>query len=131
MTTSTAPQKHPRPLSPHLQIYRPQMTSMMSIAHRITGVGLAMGLILLTWFLVALADGPDSFASFTAFCASWFGTLMLMGWSLAISFHLCSGVRHLFFDTGSFFEIRHAQMAGYIVLAGCMTLTTIIWIAAF
>lgn len=119
------------PLSPHLQIYRPQLTSMLSIAHRITGVGLTFGLLMLTWFLVSLSSGGRGYDTFLWFCASPLGILMLMGWSAAACFHLCSGVRHLFFDTGSFFDIRHAYIAGYAVLGGTAVLTLLVWLCAF
>jgi succinate dehydrogenase / fumarate reductase, cytochrome b subunit len=119
------------PLSPHLQIYRPQLTSMLSICHRMSGVGLSLGLVMLTWFLVALSHGGASYDTFLWFCGSPLGVLMLMGFSAAACFHLCSGIRHLFFDTGSLFDIHHAYIAGYAVLGGSALLTAIIWLSAF
>lgn len=122
---------HEPPLSPHIQIYRPQLTSMLSIAHRITGVGLAIGLVMLTWFLTSLAAGPTAYGNFTAFCGTSLGVIMLMGWSFALCFHLCAGVRHLFFDTGSLLDIHSAYRAGYVVLGGSVLLTLLVWFCAF
>lgn len=117
-----------RPLSPHLQIYRPQLTSFMSIMHRISGVALSVGLVFLAWFLVSLSGGVESYAPFLHFMTSPFGQFMLMGWSLALFYHLCSGVRHLFFDMGSLFDIKHAYMAGYAVLISTVVLTAGLWL---
>jgi succinate dehydrogenase / fumarate reductase cytochrome b subunit len=122
--------KADRPLSPHLQVYRPQLTSVLSILHRISGVALSIGLIALAWFLLSLAAGPESYMAFAGFAGSLIGKLMIIGWTAALSFHLCSGIRHLFFDTGSLFDLRHAYMAGYAVLAGSVILFTIFVLAA-
>ena len=120
-----------RPLSPHLQIYRPQLTSMLSILHRITGVGLSLGLLMLTWFLLALAGGPDRFETFREFCGSFFGVIFLMGFDAAASYHLCSGIRHLIFDTGRLMDLTSAYRAGYVVLGAAALLTLILWIKGF
>lgn len=122
---------YPRPLSPHLQIYRPQWTTALSIFHRITGVGLAIGLGVLTWFLYALAAGPESFECFTKFASSPLGVLMLMGWSLALCYHACSGVRHLIFDTGRLLQADRAERAGKIMLAAALLLTLSLWLCVF
>src|SRR5260370_21599822 len=89
----------PRPLSPHLQIYRWQLTSVMSILHRASGIALAAGTILLVWWLAAAASGPGPLATVQGFLGSWFGLLLLFGWSAALFYHLCNGIRHLWWDT--------------------------------
>ena len=122
---------HPRPLSPHLQIYRPQLTSVLSILHRFSGIALVFGLVMLTYFLTAVAMGPETYAMFAGFCASPLGTLMLMGWSFAACFHLCMGIRHLIFDTGRMMTIRHAYIAGYTAIAASVFLTTLLWLCVF
>src|SRR5258708_16088954 len=88
-----------RPLSPHLQVYRWQLTSVMSILHRATGIALSLGAILLVWWLGAASDGPEPYAAVQRFLGSWIGLLLLFGWSLALFYHLCNGVRHLVWDT--------------------------------
>jgi succinate dehydrogenase / fumarate reductase cytochrome b subunit len=120
-----------RPLSPHLQIYRPQMTSVLSILHRITGVGLALGTLLLVYWVAAAAGGPDRFARAQALMGSWFGTLVLFGFSVALFFHLANGIRHLFWDAGYGFELRSAYASGVAVLVLTAGLTLIAWVAAF
>ena len=122
--------KADRPLSPHLQIYRPQLTTALSILHRISGVALSVGLLMLTWFLLALAGGPETYVAFASFAGSLLGKIMILGWTAALCYHACSGVRHLFFDTGSLFDIRAAYAAGYAVLGGSVLLFVIFVLAA-
>lgn len=124
------PPKTP-PLSPHLQIYRPQWTSVLSILHRMTGVALSVGLVMVTWFCAALAASPESFATFTAFTGSWIGTMMVFGWSFALCFHACSGVRHFFFDLGYLFDIHNAERAGKIMLGVAVLLTLAVWVGVY
>ena len=93
-----------RPLSPHLQVYRPQITSVLSIFHRITGVALATGTLLMTAWLVSAATSPDLFYSVQAFIFSWLGTLLLFGWTVALFFHFFNGIRHLVWDAGYGFD---------------------------
>ncbi len=119
------------PLSPHLQIYRPQWTTALSILHRLTGIALTFGLIMLTWFLGALAAGPTTLALFTGFIGSPIGIFMLMGWSFALCFHTCSGLRHFLFDMGYLYEIQNAERAGKIVLGTAIVLTLLLWIYGF
>jgi succinate dehydrogenase / fumarate reductase cytochrome b subunit len=115
-----------RPLSPHIQIYRWPINMALSITHRATGIGLALGLILLTWWLVALASGPEAFATVQAVMGSWFGVLVLFLWTLALFYHLGNGVRHLIWDAGYGFEIETARTSAIAVLvfAGAMTVLT-------
>ena len=120
-----------RPLSPHLQIYRPQLTSVLSILHRLTGVALALGTGLLVGWLAAAAAGPDSFAIANDFLGSIFGRLLLLGWSFALFYHLCNGIRHLFWDAGLGYEITTVNRSGWLVLVASLALTVIAWLAAY
>ena len=118
-----------RPLSPHLQIYKPQMTSVLSILHRGTGIVLTIGTLLLVYWLCALAAGPQAYASAQKCLSSWFAQLCLFGWSIALFYHLCNGIRHLFWDAGMGYEMRQAEMSGRAVLVATALLTAITWIA--
>ena len=120
-----------RPLSPHMQVYRPQITSVLSILHRITGVALTVGLLLLTWWLVAGLYGPEAFANVQAFLGSWFGHLMLWGFTFAIYYHLGNGIRHLLWDFGWGFELERVRLSGLIMLACAGGLTVITLIVAY
>ncbi|MDF1721523.1 MAG: succinate dehydrogenase, cytochrome b556 subunit [Minwuia sp.] len=120
-----------RPLSPHLQVYRPQITSMLSILHRGTGVTLAGGLILMLWWLVALASGPEYYNYVMEIAGSIIGRLVLLGFSWALFFHLCNGLRHLYWDAGWGFEIESVTRSGYMVVIGATVLTVLAWIAAY
>jgi len=118
-----------RPLSPHLQIYRPQLTSVLSILHRGTGIALAVGTLLLVWWLVAAAMGPGPFATASGFIGSWLGLLLLLGWSFALFFHLANGIRHLAWDAGWGFELKTVYATGWAAVAAAGILTVIAWIA--
>jgi len=120
-----------RPLSPHLQIYRWQLTMVLSIIHRATGVALAAGTILLIALLLALAAGPDAYQSVRAFCSSWLGLLLLFGWSWALCFHMFNGLRHLLWDVGWGFEIPRAYLTGWTVVAASLVMTALIWACIF
>jgi succinate dehydrogenase cytochrome b subunit len=120
----------PRPLSPHLQIYRWQLTSVLSILHRLAGLALAVGAILLVWWLGAAADGPEAYATIQAFLGSWVGRILLFGWSLALFYHLCNGLRHLWWDSGRGLELKSVYAGGWTVVAATIVLTLIAWIAA-
>ncbi len=120
-----------RPISPHLQVYRPQMTSMLSILHRSTGVFLSLGTPVLVYWLVKLAGGPTAYAEAQECLSHWFVCLLLIGWTFALFYHLCNGIRHLFWDMGKGFEIQDLYKSGYAVLAGATLLTLITVIAAF
>ena len=119
----------PRPLSPHLQIYRPQLTSVLSIVHRATGVALSIGTLLLVWWLVAAANGPDAYDNVQRFLGSWIGLVLLFGWSLALFYHLCNGLRHLWWDTGHGLDLPSVYASGWAVLAATAVLTLVAWIA--
>lgn len=118
----------PRPLSPHLQIYRPQLTSVLSITHRATGVALAVGTLLLAWWLMALAGGQDGYAVARGFMGSWLGRLLIFGWSIAFFYHLANGIRHLAWDAGWGLELPRAYATGWAVLAATVVLTALAWL---
>ena len=114
-----------RPLSPHLQVYRPQMTSISSILTRITGNGLIVGVMLAVWWLLAAASGPEYFAYVDAIATSWFGDLVFTLSLLAIWYHYLAGLRHLYFDAGKGLEIGTAEMLGWVCIIGSVVLTVI------
>ncbi len=120
-----------RPLSPHLQVYRPQITSVLSILHRITGVVLTIGTVLLTWWLVAAAYGPEQFANAQAFFGSVIGQLFLWGFTFSLFYHLCNGIRHLLWDFGWGFEIAQVRMSGIVMVAAAAVLTLVTLVAAY
>ena len=117
-----------RPLSPHLQVYRPQITTVVSILHRITGVGLGVGTLLLTWWLVAAATSAEAFGTVQGFIGSPIGLLLLFGWTLALFFHLCNGIRHLAWDVGVGFEKTEYHATGWAVVIASGALTVLVWI---
>ena len=120
-----------RPLSPHLSIYRPPITMTMSIIHRITGGALYFGMVLLAWWLMAAAIGPGAFETANAFFGSWFGRLILFGYTWALMHHMLGGVRHLVWDTGAGLEKHTASKIAWATLAGSILLTLLIWVAGY
>lgn len=121
-----------RPLSPFMlgPYYRLQLTSMLSITHRIFGVALSVGSVLLVVWLGALAAGPDSFAQVNDLWNTWLGKLLLIGWSYALFYHFCNGIRHLFWDAGYGFDIKTTYKSGYVMVAASILLTAGVWAAA-
>lgn len=119
-----------RPLSPHLQVYRPQLTSVLSIFHRLTGVGLGVGTLVLAYWLIAAAMGPEAYECAQDLIGSWLGILLLLGWSVALFYHLCNGIRHLFWDVGYGYEIETLYRSGWAVLLATAILTVLAWGAA-
>jgi succinate dehydrogenase / fumarate reductase cytochrome b subunit len=122
---------HPRPTSPHLQIYRPQLTAITSILHRITGVILAVGTLALVYWLAAAAMGDQSFDTAQAIAGSWIGRLALFGWTLAFFYHFFNGIRHLAWDAGWGFELPAAYRSGWAVIIGAVVLTLLAWIIGY
>ena len=120
-----------RPLSPHLQIYRPQITSVLSITHRATGILLCLGAVVFAWWVVALAIGPEAFATVRSALGSWLGMLFLFVWTFSFFFHLCNGIRHLFWDAGFGFEPDAVRASGKAVIAASVVLTVLAWAAAW
>lgn len=120
-----------RPLSPHLQVYRLPLAAWLSITHRITGIGLTLGTLLLTWWVAAAAYGEESYNVFSGFIGSPFGLFILFGFSVALFFHLCNGLRHLLWDIGKNFSIAATRTSNAFVLAGTVILTAIAWLVAY
>jgi len=115
-----------RPLSPHLQIYRMPLTGMLSITHRITGMAMIPGAVLIVWWFVAAVYSPGYFAVADRLLTSWFGTLVMLGSLWALAYHFCNGIRHLVWDTGRNFDLQKTQTANYIVLGGSVVLTLLV-----
>ncbi len=114
-----------RPLSPHLQVYKPQLTSVLSITHRGTGVFLTLGAFFLSAWLLALASGAEQFNCLQTHIASWYGQCFLYAFVFSLYFHLCNGIRHLFWDAGMGLEIGTAYKSGYAVVAISIILTVL------
>ena len=112
-----------RPLSPHLTIYRPQMSSVSSIINRITGVALTLGFVLIIWWLLAATVGGDYFDCINDFLTGWFGGLILIGSAWALCYHLLGGIRHLIWDMGYGFDLKTADRMGWAVIIGSVILT--------
>lgn len=123
--------KNQRPISPHLQIYNPQITSVLSILHRILGVALSFGAVLLVYWLVAAAFGPDTYLQAQNFFASWFGQLILLGMSFSLFYHFANGIRHLIWDAGIGFDMPTLRATGVLVIISSFGLTAITWIVAY
>jgi succinate dehydrogenase / fumarate reductase, cytochrome b subunit len=120
-----------RPLSPDIQIYRPQLTSVLSIAHRITGIALSVGAPLLVIWLTAAAAGPRAYSAVQGFLHSSIGLILLFGWTYSLFFHLCNGIRHLVWDAGYGFELRTIYASGWSVVVASTVLTVATWITSF
>ena len=118
------------PLSPHLQIYRWHISSLLSIAHRISGVINLFALILIFFWLIFLSFGESNYESFLLIINSFFGKFILIGFTWSMSFHLLSGLRHLVWDLGYGYEIKTANISGIIVIISSLVLTVIIWLFA-
>jgi succinate dehydrogenase / fumarate reductase cytochrome b subunit len=116
-----------RPLSPHLQIYRPQITSVLSILHRITGVVLSAGIVVLVYWLAAAAGGSESYAVALTILGSVAGRMFLFGWTLAFFYHFLNGIRHLVWDTGRGFEITQVERSGWTVLILALAFSVAAW----
>ena len=116
-----------RPLSPHLQVYRPQWTSVLSILHRITGVLLSVGTVLMVVWLVALANGEAAYGAMLQFMTNPLVLIALVGWTLALFYHLLNGIRHLTWDTGAMLELKPARASGWVVVALSVVLTAVVW----
>jgi succinate dehydrogenase / fumarate reductase cytochrome b subunit len=109
-------------------VYRPQLTSVLSITHRFTGVALVAGTLLLVCWLLTVAAGPEAFNALNGFLGTWLGYIMLIGWSYALFYHLCNGVRHLVWDAGYGYELPTAYASGWAVVIVSLILTALAWI---
>jgi succinate dehydrogenase / fumarate reductase cytochrome b subunit len=127
-TTASGP---PRVLSPHLTVYRWPITMAMSIAHRVTGVGLYFGTALLAWWLIAAASGPNAYGSFQAAAGSWIGRLVLLGYTWALLHHMLGGIRHLIWDLGYWLEPGKRDQIARATIYGSAALTVLVWIVAY
>jgi succinate dehydrogenase / fumarate reductase, cytochrome b subunit len=120
-----------RPLSPHLQIYKPMLTMMMSIAHRITGLANATGFALLAWWLLAASAGPEPFATVSRFFASVPGRVLLFLYSWALIHHMLGGIRHLIWDTGHGLDRVSIELLALATIIGSTILTGLVWLAGY
>lgn len=116
-----------RPLSPHLQVYRPQLTSVLSITHRATGVFLSLGAFVLVAWISAAAGSAEQYAQFQSLAGSLVGKLVLFAWTYALIYHLLNGIRHLGWDAGKGLEIEDAYTTGWLVVFFSIALTGAIW----
>ena len=116
-----------RPLSPHLQIYKHQLTSLLSILHRATGVALSIGSVILVSWVVALSLGETAYSSYSMIINSWFGKLVLFGFTFGLFYHLSNGIRHLFWDAGYGYDLKVAYTSGTLVIISSLTLTIVTW----
>jgi succinate dehydrogenase / fumarate reductase cytochrome b subunit len=114
-----------RPLSPHLQVYRPQLTSITSILTRITGNALIVASLMIVWWLLAASTGPEYFAVANGFVTSWFGDLVMFLSLWALWYHTLAGIRHLIWDNAKMLEIENAEMLGWIAVIGSVVLTVL------
>ncbi|MDR3418169.1 MAG: succinate dehydrogenase, cytochrome b556 subunit [Nevskia sp.] len=130
---SSAERAAARPLSPFMlgQYYRFQISSLLSITHRITGVGLALGTLFLAAWLMSAATGPAAYQRFAACARSPIGLILLLGWSWSLLYHLCNGVRHLVWDAGYAFEKKNVDAGGWAVVIGSVVLTAAVWLTAY
>jgi succinate dehydrogenase / fumarate reductase cytochrome b subunit len=129
MSNSTA--KRARPLSPNIQIYRPQLTSVLSIANRLSGVALSICAVVLVVWLLAAATGPRAYATVQGAIASGAGQVVLFGGTFAFFLHLCGGIRHLVWDAGYGFDLRSIYISGWAVVAASVALTVAAWSASY
>jgi len=120
-----------RPLSPHLSIYKPMLTMMMSIVHRITGVSLYAGIMLLVWWLLAAASGPNAYSRVQWFMGTLVGRLVLFGYTWVLIHHMLGGIRHLIWDTGHGFGAVEREWLARANLAGSILLTIILWVVGY
>jgi succinate dehydrogenase / fumarate reductase cytochrome b subunit len=122
-----------RPLSPFMigPYYKPQLTSMLSITHRATGVGLSFGTLALAGWLMALASGQGAYELFALHMKAWYGQLLLLAWSWSLLYHLCNGIRHLGWDVGKGFDIPVAYRTGWLVVFFSLVLTAAVWATAY
>ncbi len=127
---ATGPQRS-RPLSPHLQIYRMTLTMLMSIVHRITGAALYFGMLLLAWWLIAAAAGPNAYANFEWFMGSLIGRVVLFGYTWSLLHHTLGGIRHLIWDTLHGLEPESREMLTVATLVGSISLTLVVWVVGY
>ena len=118
------------PTSPHLQIYRLPLTALLSITHRITGVILAFGCVLLVWILASAAEGAEAYRSLVPHLGSWYGQIFMLGFVFSLYLHFCNGIRHLFWDVGYGFELEVVDITAKLAIALAVLLTIATWVVA-
>jgi succinate dehydrogenase / fumarate reductase cytochrome b subunit len=129
--SAPATRARPRPLSPHLQVYKLIPTMVTSILHRITGGALYFGTLIVAWWITAAA-GPEHYYNFVSgIIGSWFGQLVLFGYTWALMFHMLGGIRHLVWDTGAYMEKHTATKLAFATAIGSVVLTVLVWVAVF
>ena len=119
-----------RPLSPHLQVYTPQITSVLSIMNRVTGIATSVGTLLLVWWLAAAASGPVAFGHVQGFIGSWLGMFVLFGWTASLFYHFFAGLRHLAWDAGYGFSLEATHKSGYAAIIATVVSTVLVWAIA-
>lgn len=120
-----------RPLSPHLQVYTPQITSILSIMNRVTGLAVSAGTLVLVWWLAAAASGPVAYARVQNFLGSWFGLFLLCGWTLSLYYHFFGGIRHLVWDAGYGYDLPQTHLTGWAVILATVVSTLLTWAIGF
>ena len=118
-----------RPLSPHLQVYTPQLTSILSIMNRVTGIATSVGTAMLVWWLVAASQGPDSYATVTGFIRSPVGLFVMFGWTAALFYHFFAGIRHLTWDAGYGYDLPQTHASGWATVIATVLSTVLVWAA--
>jgi succinate dehydrogenase / fumarate reductase cytochrome b subunit len=130
-SSGTAQKPRPRPLSPHATVYKITLTMAMSFAHRVTGIGLYIGVLLLAWFLIALAGDATTFATFAGFIRSPIGQLLLFGFTWALFHHMLGGVRHALWDVGVGLDHPMRERLAQATLIGGLALTIVVWVVGY
>ena len=120
-----------RPLSPHLQIYKPQLTSILSIFHRGTGIILSMGSVILVVWIIALTLGKETYSFYSSVINHWLSLLVLFGFTFGLFYHFSNGIRHLFWDAGYGYDLKHAYISGVAVIISSLSLTSITWLIVY
>ena len=121
----------PRPLSPHLQVYKPQLTSILSILHRGTGIVLSIGSIFLVSWILVLTLGESAYQIYSQLVNNWFGKLVIFGFTFGLFYHLSNGIRHLFWDAGYGYDLKDAYISGFAVIFSSVSLTLITWLIVY
>ena len=121
----------PRPLSPHLQVYKPQLTSILSILHRGTGIVLSIGSIFLVSWILVLTLGESAYQIYSQLVNNWFGKLVIFGFTFGLFYHLSNGIRHLFWDAGYGYDLKDAYISGFAVIFSSLSLTLITWLIIY
>ena len=121
----------PRPLSPHLQVYKPQLTSILSILHRGTGIVLSIGSIFLVSWILVLTLGESAYQIYSQLVNNWFGKLVIFGFTFGLFYHLSNGIRHLFWDAGYGYDLKDAYISGFAVIFSSLSLTLITWLIVY